>query len=143
MQAVAVTLRTIFAIKAASMVFQISNRSNVLAAPVLSRQALVNDGRPGPAFAEGPVFEAQHDLRGAVDRNDADGSPSFGEQGQETVITDFDSAGTQNQLGLGNWESIVLHEMLHAMGFGTLWSLMGLTSGSVAGGIFALRARTR
>jgi hypothetical protein len=46
----------------------------------------------------------------------------------------FDSADSQNQLGLGNWESIVLHEMFHALGFGTLWSLMGLTSGSVAGG---------
>ncbi|MDF1668811.1 MAG: leishmanolysin-related zinc metalloendopeptidase [Roseovarius sp.] len=46
----------------------------------------------------------------------------------------FDSADAQNQLGLGNWESIVLHEMMHALGFGTLWSLMGLTTGSVAGG---------
>ncbi|WP_175545329.1 leishmanolysin-related zinc metalloendopeptidase [Thalassovita taeanensis] len=46
----------------------------------------------------------------------------------------FDSADAENQLGLGNWESIVLHEMMHALGFGTLWTLMGLTSGSVAGG---------
>lgn len=46
----------------------------------------------------------------------------------------FDVADAQNQLTIGNWESIVLHEMTHAMGFGTLWSYMGLTSGSVAGG---------
>ncbi|WP_420011620.1 leishmanolysin-related zinc metalloendopeptidase [Tateyamaria sp.] len=46
----------------------------------------------------------------------------------------FDSEDAQNQLDIGNWETIVLHEMLHALGFGTLWSLMGLTSGSVAGG---------
>ncbi|MFK7938158.1 MAG: leishmanolysin-related zinc metalloendopeptidase [Roseovarius sp.] len=46
----------------------------------------------------------------------------------------FDSEDAQNQLNLGNWETIILHEMMHAMGFGTLWSLMGLTSGSVAGG---------
>jgi len=46
----------------------------------------------------------------------------------------FDSADAPNQLGLGNWQSIVLHEMMHALGFGTLWPLMGLTSGSVAGG---------
>lgn len=46
----------------------------------------------------------------------------------------FDSEDAQNQLGLGNWETIVLHEMMHALGFGTLWSLMGLTTGSVAGG---------
>lgn len=46
----------------------------------------------------------------------------------------FDIADAENQFNLGNWESIILHEMLHAMGFGTLWSLMGLTSGSVSGG---------
>ena len=46
----------------------------------------------------------------------------------------FDSADAQDQFDLGNWETIVLHEMMHALGFGTLWSLMGLTSGSVAGG---------
>ena len=46
----------------------------------------------------------------------------------------FDSADADNQFNLGNWETIVLHEMMHALGFGTLWSLMGLTTGSVAGG---------
>lgn len=46
----------------------------------------------------------------------------------------FDSADADNQFSLGNWETIVLHEMLHTLGFGTLWSLMGLTSGSVAAG---------
>ncbi|MEP2783485.1 MAG: leishmanolysin-related zinc metalloendopeptidase [Pseudoruegeria sp.] len=46
----------------------------------------------------------------------------------------FDSEDAQNQFDLGNWETIVLHEMMHALGFGTLWSLMGLTTGSVAGG---------
>lgn len=46
----------------------------------------------------------------------------------------FDSADAQNQLNIGNWETIVLHEMMHALGFGTLWTLMDLTSGSVAGG---------
>ncbi len=45
----------------------------------------------------------------------------------------FDSADAQNQLGIGNWETIILHEMMHALGFGTLWSAMGLTTGSVAG----------
>jgi len=46
----------------------------------------------------------------------------------------FDSADAQNQLDLGNWGSIIIHEMMHALGFGTLWSAMDLTSGSVAGG---------
>lgn len=46
----------------------------------------------------------------------------------------FDIADAPNQLALGNWETIILHEMMHAMGFGTLWSAMGLTTGSIAGG---------
>ncbi|WP_299146651.1 leishmanolysin-related zinc metalloendopeptidase [uncultured Tateyamaria sp.] len=46
----------------------------------------------------------------------------------------FDVADAADQFAQGNWETIVLHEMLHAMGFGTVWSLLGLTSGSVAGG---------
>ncbi|MFZ7090735.1 leishmanolysin-related zinc metalloendopeptidase [Primorskyibacter sp. 2E233] len=46
----------------------------------------------------------------------------------------FDSADAENQFSLGNWETIVLHEMMHSLGFGTLWSLIGLTSGSVTGG---------
>ncbi|KZY29924.1 hypothetical protein A3731_25700, partial [Roseovarius sp. HI0049] len=46
----------------------------------------------------------------------------------------FDIADAENLLGNGNWGAVVLHEMLHAMGFGPLWSLMGLFSGSVATG---------
>jgi hypothetical protein len=36
--------------------------------------------------------------------------------------------------GTGRFDDIVLHEMLHSIGFGTMWSYMGLTSGSIAGG---------
>lgn len=47
---------------------------------------------------------------------------------------EFDSADAQNYLDSGNWYDIVLHEMLHSIGFGTVWNLMGLTTGSIAGG---------
>lgn len=46
----------------------------------------------------------------------------------------FDIEDANTQLGFGNWETIVLHEMMHALGYGTLWGLLGLTTGSVAGG---------
>jgi hypothetical protein len=46
----------------------------------------------------------------------------------------FDIADADNMYDLGRWQSIVLHEIMHTLGFGTLWSLMGLTIGSVAGG---------
>mmetsp|Transcript_27437 Transcript_27437/g.50561 ORF Transcript_27437/g.50561 Transcript_27437/m.50561 type:complete len:419 (+) Transcript_27437:3347-4603(+) len=46
----------------------------------------------------------------------------------------FDVEDAQNQFDIGNWGAIVLHEMMHPLGYGTLWSLMGLTSGSVANG---------
>lgn len=46
----------------------------------------------------------------------------------------FDIADAENQLNIGNWEAIIIHEMMHTLGVGTLWELMGLTSGSVSGG---------
>ncbi|WP_137701134.1 leishmanolysin-related zinc metalloendopeptidase [Marimonas lutisalis] len=49
-------------------------------------------------------------------------------------IMEFDIADAETFDGYGLWDDIVLHEMVHTMGFGTLWSYMGLTSGSVATG---------
>ena len=37
----------------------------------------------------------------------------------------FDIADADDMLANGQWESVVLHEMMHALGFGTLWNLMG------------------
>ena len=47
----------------------------------------------------------------------------------------FDSADAQTYLDAGSWYDIVLHEMLHSIGFGTVWNLMGLKTGSIAGAI--------
>jgi hypothetical protein len=46
----------------------------------------------------------------------------------------FDIADAQTYLDSGNWLVIVFHEMMHTLGFGTMWDQMGLLSGSVAGG---------
>ncbi|WP_145026173.1 PEP-CTERM sorting domain-containing protein [Caulifigura coniformis] len=38
----------------------------------------------------------------------------------------FDSFDAQNVLDNGNWENLILHEMGHVLGFGTLWELNGV-----------------
>jgi hypothetical protein len=38
----------------------------------------------------------------------------------------MDSADAASLLSKGIWDDFALHEMLHAMGFGTAWSAMGL-----------------
>ncbi|NIZ60957.1 hypothetical protein DL239_08215 [Sedimentitalea sp. CY04] len=49
-------------------------------------------------------------------------------------IMEFDIADAATFASQGQWTAIVLHEMMHTLGFGTMWDLMGLTSGSVSGG---------
>ncbi|MFD1344209.1 leishmanolysin-related zinc metalloendopeptidase [Litorisediminicola beolgyonensis] len=49
-------------------------------------------------------------------------------------LMEFDVADAQTFDDRGQWDDIVFHEMMHAIGFGTLWNLQGLTSGSVSGG---------
>ena len=46
----------------------------------------------------------------------------------------FDSADAGNMLNAGTWQSVVFHEIMHTLGFGSHLGLLGLTSGSVAGG---------
>jgi hypothetical protein len=47
---------------------------------------------------------------------------------------EFDIADAQAMLDEGNWLVVVFHEMMHTLGFGTMWANMGLLSGSVAEG---------
>lgn len=47
-----------------------------------------------------------------------------------TGTMQFDSADTARFIDLGLFDEIVTHEMLHVMGFGTIWSRLGLVSGS-------------
>jgi len=51
-----------------------------------------------------------------------------------TATMQFDIADADNFNKLGLFKTIVLHEMMHSIGFGTMWDLMGLTSGSIANG---------
>jgi len=50
------------------------------------------------------------------------------------AIMEFDVADAANFYGQGLWDDIVFHEMLHTLGFGTLWGYMDLRDGSIAGG---------
>ncbi len=51
-----------------------------------------------------------------------------------TGIMEFDIADADYYNDNGLWDDIILHEMLHTLGLGTMWSYVGLTSGSVEGG---------
>jgi leishmanolysin len=47
-----------------------------------------------------------------------------------TATMQFDSADTANYVTLGLFDEIVTHEMLHSVGFGSIWSYKGVVSGS-------------
>lgn len=47
---------------------------------------------------------------------------------------EFDVADADSYLAQGLFDDIVVHEMMHVLGIGTLWDLNQLTTGSVAGG---------
>lgn len=47
-----------------------------------------------------------------------------------TAIMEFDSADAETFDGMGLWDDIVLHEMTHSIGFGTIWDFQGLLSGA-------------
>ena len=46
-----------------------------------------------------------------------------------TATMQFDSADASYYSSVGLFDDIVLHEMLHAIGFGTIWSNLGLITG--------------
>ncbi len=47
-----------------------------------------------------------------------------------TASMQFDIADADSMLQSGGWAETVLHEMTHSLGFGTVWTYMGLTSGT-------------
>jgi hypothetical protein len=57
-----------------------------------------------------------------------------------TASMQFDSADAVNYLNQGLFDEIVTHEMLHSAGFGSIWSYLGLVSGSNFTGANALAA---
>lgn len=52
----------------------------------------------------------------------------------------FDSADVANMISKGNFDDVILHEMGHVLGIGTLWDLLGLKSGFSYTGSHALDA---
>jgi len=51
-----------------------------------------------------------------------------------TGIMEFDIADAEDFDADGLFDDIVLHEMIHCLGFGTVWDLLGLTEGTVRAG---------
>lgn len=45
-------------------------------------------------------------------------------------MMEIDSADAEAYVALGLWDEIVLHEMLHTIGFGSVWDYKGLVAGS-------------
>ncbi len=50
-------------------------------------------------------------------------------------IMEFDVADAEDYDAIGLFNDIVFHEMMHVLGFGTMWDLMGLTSPAAGGGL--------
>ena len=79
--------------------------------------SIVNiDGAGGILGQAGPTFV----------RSDGSWLPTQG-------IMEFDVADATDFDAMGLFIDIVAHEMMHVLGLGTIWELLGLTSGSVAG----------
>jgi hypothetical protein len=57
-----------------------------------------------------------------------------------TASMQFDSADAANYFGQGLFDEIVTHEMLHSVGFGSIWSSLGLVAGSSFVGANAVAA---
>ena len=84
------------------------------------------------------------DIRITASLEDIDGSGGILGQAGPTVtrffggipsqgIMEFDVADATEYVALGLFDDLVLHEMMHCLGIGTIWSDLGLTTGTVRG----------
>ena len=89
-------------------------------------------------FFRGKIID---DIRISAELKDIDGSGGIlGQAGPTairtadylpaTAIMQFDIADADVFNGLGLWDDIVLHEMLHSIGFGSIWGYTGDISGA-------------
>jgi hypothetical protein len=89
-------------------------------------------------FFRGKIID---DIRISAELKDIDGSGGIlGQAGPTairtadylpaTAIMQFDVADADVFNGLGLWDDIVLHEMLHSIGFGSIWGYTGDISGA-------------
>jgi hypothetical protein len=89
-------------------------------------------------FFRGKIID---DIVITAELKDIDGAGGIlGQAGPTAVRTDgylpaaavmqFDSADADAFSQAGQWEEIVLHEMIHSIGFGTIWDFLGLVDGS-------------
>ena len=52
----------------------------------------------------------------------------------------FDAADAEALLATGQWSSVILHEMMHSLGLGTIWNLAGLVSQPASGEAYYMGA---
>ena len=95
-------------------------------------------GDVADVFYRGKIID---DIKITAELNEIDGSGGIlGQAGPTAIRTDgylpalgimqFDVADATDYYDIGYWEDIVLHEMLHTVGFGTIWSFLDLVDGS-------------
>ncbi len=99
--------------------------------------SVITDDVPD-VFYRGKIVD---DILITAELKDIDGPGGvLGQAGPTAVRTDgylpavgkmeFDTADAEYFDSIGNWEAIVIHEMLHTIGFGTVWDFLGLVDGS-------------
>ncbi len=115
--------------------------SGVLTGDV-AEQALVAFDPARCGGPSGPVTETIDDVVIYADVSDIDGPGKIlGRAGpcvtratsRQTVVgtMQFDAADAQNLIGSGRFDAVVMHEMLHVIGVGSLWSARNLLQGPI------------
>jgi hypothetical protein len=106
---------------------------------IINSAELISDlilGDVGDVFYRGKIID---DIRITATLKEIDGEGGIlGQAGPTAIRTadylpalavmEFDVADAQIFDGLGLWDEIVTHEMMHTIGFGTIWDLKGLLS---------------
>ena len=95
-------------------------------------------GDVADVFYRGKIID---DVKITAELTEIDGSGGIlGQAGPTAIRTDgylpalgimqFDVADAADYYDMGYWDDIVLHEMLHTVGFGTIWGFLDLVDGS-------------
>jgi hypothetical protein len=97
----------------------VANLSETIDDLIVFAQVATIDGPGGILGSAGPCFV-----------RDPGGQPLVG-------VMNFDVADIQGIIGRGHLNDVILHEMLHTVGFGTRWATLGQLSGTAQGGNLA------
>jgi hypothetical protein len=83
----------------------------------ISADVAANDGVGGVLGSAGPTYVIYGSAQ--LDGDTAVSQVCYSTDGSMT----FDSADVDNLISAGLWEQVILHEMAHVIGFGTLWGI--------------------